>query len=329
MKKQILILVVIVLAAFANVNKSYGQCDGPLSPIAGKPYDYSVEVNPGGGTFDWYVTTDATDLIGGARIASGTGVLIGGTGYNTPGSTAATVNITWTAQAIAAALSGTKYFLVVKYTTSCSNNIKPWLIKPINLFQIFVENVDAAGAVLASTDICRAEVASASVDASDRVVYDYGENAFYLKVTANFFTGSWTPKIDMAALSGSLTAPQSVTSIAWSLTTTFPASSNFDLTTGVATAAVPDKDADNITTGTDEYIYIKVVIDHGKFEGIADQTIALNISATDAANNPDRDPDPVDCTKNLAVDPDHVKQVLKARPSLTNESPANFLPAQP
>ncbi len=323
MKKQLFLL---ILAIFSTAATSFGQnCGDALHPMSGKTYTYSVTASPAGGTFNWYVTSDP-NLITGAPLASGDGLLIGGTGYNTPSSTSASVDITWTSQAVTAAKSGTKFYLVVKYTTDCSNNLKPWVIQPINLFEITVENVKSDGSAYA--DICRSEIISAIVDpANDQVEYNYGENALYLKVTAKNFTTSWTPTIDIAALNSSLTSPQTIKSIEWSLTTTFTGSSNLNLTTGVATTAVPDKGGDNITTGTDEYIYIKIIITDGKFEGLADQSIALNISATDMASNPDVDVDTNTCTP--VAENDHVTQVLKARPSITNPNPSPFLTTKP
>lgn len=323
MKKQLFFL---ILATLAGMNFSFGQtCGDALHPMAGKSYTYTVTTNPTGGTYNWYVTSDP-NLLTGAPIPSGGGIIVAGTGYNAPSSTSATIDIIWTSQAVAAALAATptKYYLVVKYTTSCSNNLKPWIIKPMNLFQIAVENVKSDGTTYA--DICRSDVVSAIVDPTDdQVVYNYGENALYLKVTANNFSTSWTPKIDIAALTASITSPQTIQSIEWSLTTTFTGTSNFDLATGVG-APVPDKGGDNVTSGTDEFVYIKIIVVDGKFEGIADQALALNLSATDSATNPDVDVDPTTC---LAVaENDFVIQTLKARPAITNPVPAPFLTAK-
>ena len=234
MKKQLLISAIFILASFGNATMSYAQCDDALKPMAGKKYTYSITVNPAGGTFNWFVTTDPHIAVA-AAIPTGTGsaagdILVSGTGYNDPTSTASTIDITWTAAAVAAANTTpipAKYYLVVKYTTSCTNNIKPWRITPINLFQIAVENVNSTG--VAYADICRAAFVDAIIGADDKVTYDYGENALYLKVTANNFTGNWTPKIDLAALKGSIDATQTIKSIEWSLTTTFTGTSNFDL----------------------------------------------------------------------------------------------------
>ena len=326
MKKQLLVLAIFVLASFANVTMSYAQGDNALKPMAGKKYTYTISVDPTGGTYDWFVTTDV-NLKTAVAIPSGSAagdILLGGKGYNDPLSTAATIDITWSAAAVAAANATptpTKYYLVVKYTTTCSNNIKPWRITPINLFQIDVEKVNSTGALIAE-DICRAAFVDAVIGADDKVTYDYGENALYLKVTAKNFAGSWTPKVDIAALKGSITAPQTIKSIEWSLTTTFTETSNFDLTTGVATTVVPDKGADNVTNGIDEFVYIKVVIKDANFEGLTAQTLKLNLSATDLAGNKDVD---VDAAGIAVAENDNVEQILKARPKVTATDPSPFL----
>ena len=105
MKKQLLVLAIFVVAVFAGATKTYGQCDDALKPIAGKMYTYSVTVNPTGGTYDWFVTTDPHISTAAAILngSAGGDIIAAGTGYNTVGSTSATVDITWTSKAVAAA----------------------------------------------------------------------------------------------------------------------------------------------------------------------------------------------------------------------------------
>jgi len=331
MKKQLLVLAIFVLASFANVTMSYAQCDDALNPMAGKKYTYSVEVNPTGGTFDWFVTSDlklatATAIPTGTGVAAVGDIIVAGIGYNLPTSTTASIDITWTAKAVAeaAAPSLKKYYLVVKYTTTCTNNIKPWRIKPINLFQITVANVDLAGA--AYVPICRVGFVDAIIGADDKVTYDFGENALYLKVTANNFTGNWTPKVDMTALKGSISTIQTIKSMEFSRDLSFSSDSIIDLTTGISSKAVSDHLGDNITTGTDEFVYIKIIVKDASHEGLVDQTLALNLSATDIAGNTDVDVVVgTPCTITAGIN--NVSQVLKARPTVTATSPSPFLPA--
>jgi len=330
MKKQLLISAIFVLVSFLFVNNSYAQCDDALKPMAGKKYTYSITVDPLGGTFDWFVTTDPHISVA-APVANGTGaaagdIIVAGTGYNTAGSLASSIDITWTAAAVAAANSATpvKYYLVVKYTTACTNNIKPWRISPINLFQIAVENVNLTGGVY--TPICRVGFVDAQIGADDKVTYDFGENALYLKVTANNFTGNWTPKIDIAALKGSITAPQTIKSIEFSRDLSFSNDSTIDLTTGISSKAVSDHLGDNVTTGTDEFVYIKIVVKDASFEGTADQTLALNLSATDIAGNKDVDV-VVGTPCVITAGVNNVTQLLNARPAITNPNPSPFLTA--
>jgi len=330
MKKQLLISAIFILAVLFSATSSYAQiCDNPLKPLAGKKYTYGITVDPTGGVFHWFVTSDlklatATAILSGTGVAAAGDIIVAGTGYNEPLSTTASIDITWTAKAVfeaTKAISPVKYYLVVKYTTDCTNNIKPWRITPINLFQIDVENVNSTGATYA--DICRVGFVDAVIDADDKVTYDFGENALYLKVTARNFTGSWAPKIDMSKITPIITSPQTLKSIEWSLTTTFTGTSNFDLVTGIATTVVPDKGLDNITTGDDEFVYIKILITDGKFEGTADQIFPLNLSATDIAGNNDVDFDLTTCT--AVAENDNVEQKLKARPSMTLPTAGPFL----
>lgn len=317
MKKQIFILVFLVVATFASVTNLYAQtCGDALHPIAGKKYTYGITVNPTGGTFNWYVATSA-DLMPGTSTKADNTYVIGGTGYNAPGTGTSTVDITWSSKAVAEGLAGTtKFYLVVNYAiTGCTDNLKAYAVTPLNLFQILVENVSAAGGAYA--DICRSAVVSATVNGTG-IDYDYGSNALYLKITANYFTTSWTPKIDITALKASLKTGQTITSIGYSTTTDFTSAVSFDLTSGVASTPVAQVGT-TTTDGTDQLIYVKVVIADGKYDGVeggTDQSIAFNVSAVDASNNPDVDLDAT-CTP-LAVDPDNVTQVLKSRPSITS-----------
>jgi len=320
MKKQIFILVFLVVATFASVTNLYAQsCGDALHPIAGKKYTYGISVSPAGGTFNWYVVTSA-DLMPGTSTKADNTYLIGGTGYNAPGTGTSTVDITWSSKAVKEALANTtKFYLVVNYAmTGCTDNLKAYAVTPVNLFQILVENANSAGTVwdaaAATAGVCRSAVVSAKVNGTG-IDYDYGSNALYLKITANYFTTSWTPKIDITALKASLNVGQTITSIEYSTTTTFTGTSNFDLGTGVATTPVAQVGT-STTDGTDQLIYVKVVITDGKFEGTGDQNVAFNVSAVDASGNPDVDLDS-SCVA-LATDPDNVKQLLKGRPAITS-----------
>jgi len=323
MKKQIFILVFLVVATFASVTNSFGQCAGDaLHPIAGKKYTYTITASPTGGTFNWYVVTSADLMPATSTKADGTYVT-GGTGYNAPGTGTASVDITWSSKAVKDAQGATpvKFYLVINYAiTGCTDNLKAYAVAPLNLFQILVQNVTSAGVVWTAADatagICRSAVKSATVNGAG-IDYDFGSNALYLKITANYFTTSWTPKIDITALKASLNAGQTITSIEYSLTTTFTGTSNFDLATGVATTPVAQ--IGTTTDGTDQVIYVKVIIADSKFEGTTDQNVAFNVSAVDASLNPDVDKD-ASCA-DITPDPDNLTQLLKGRPAITSATP--------
>lgn len=189
MKKQILILALLVLAIFASVNKSYGQTlaiagSAPLGisclddlthPIAGKPYTYTVVSNQTTGTpsFTFWATKDAdfiaTDGVFPATLTTttnmdtylkspttattGTDLLVSGANYITPG-TGQSLGLTWST----AILNGTDpeatpTFVVVSQdatATQCANNLKVWSIDPIKAFTVDIRNIDNAAPTGAS-----------------------------------------------------------------------------------------------------------------------------------------------------------------------------------
>lgn len=127
MKKQIFILMLSIMAIFANVSKSYGQkatkqsdpiplscTNDPLNPIAGKEYIYTVAATPAGGTYTWWATKDpvfydasasyAASLA--ARLTTTTGLANASAQYGVPTlETAAAsgkeVRITWSTDLLA------------------------------------------------------------------------------------------------------------------------------------------------------------------------------------------------------------------------------------
>jgi len=287
MKKQILFLMVFVLAAFANVNKSYGQCTpDPLHPAAGVAYDYSVTISGTAGAsapiYHWYVTKDVNILLPGVTIiAAGVDFTVGGSGsvYNSAvaAGTTSTLNLTWTSAAVA---SATPYYLVVKYTETSAigctvENMKVWMIDPVNSFLLAVAGSDAAG-VVANNSICAANVDGALITAgaSPTVAYTYGQNTLYYKVTASGSIGTWTPSIRLPALAG---LGQNYNSADWSSDggTTW---NSFGLTDGdldggdftSAVTTAPVSVAGSVTM-------IRIRVDNVNYETLAAQPIVLGV----------------------------------------------------
>jgi hypothetical protein len=213
MKKQILILALFVMAMFASVTDSYGQCAAdPLHPAAGVSYVYEVTLtNATGSTpvFNWYVTKDVNILSGTVIGAGADFVVNAGAGlstYNSATSTTSKLELAWTSAAVA---SVAPYYLVVKYTETSTapacnvENMKVWMIDPVNSFLLAVAGSDLAG-VVANNSICAANIDGAlvSASASPTVEYTYGQNILYYKITASGAIGTWTPSISLPALSG-------------------------------------------------------------------------------------------------------------------------------
>ena len=213
MKKQILFLVFLVLTAFASVNKSYGQCVAdPLHPAAGVTYDYEVTLTNSTGTtpvYSWYVTKDVNILTGtvigaGADFTVNTGA--GLSTYNSAAGSTGKLELVWTSAAVA---STTPYYLVVKYTETSAapactvENMRVWMIDPVNSFLLAVAGSDLAG-VTANNSICAANIDGALITAgaSPTVAYTYGQNTLYYKITASGAVGTWTPSISLPALAG-------------------------------------------------------------------------------------------------------------------------------
>ena len=291
MKKQILILVLFVLAAFAGINKSYGQCvEGPLSPAAGRTYNYGVTVT-GSGTAAahlWYVTQDlnilnpTTILTPGASAGLGDfTVAAGGSTYSTTTGGQNNINIIWNPIAVS---NANPYYLVVKYTEtspapgSCTvENMKVYRIKPINTFLLAVNASDLTGATATAT--CAAPVSFATITPGTNtatVEYRYGQNTLYFKVTASGILGAWKPTVNLPALGG---LGQNYVSVDWTANggtswtgMTGAAGSNLAGGTFTSTADATVTDA---TAGTP--IVVRVVIDNRNFETLVDQTINLGV----------------------------------------------------
>lgn len=345
MKKQILFLVVFLLAAFASVNKSYGQCiEGPLTPIAGKEYTYSIAISGTtftgtGGSYLWYVTSNPSLITNGtlntaAAIAASNTTVIVGTGYTYGSSVAGQMDLklTWSAEAIAAALHPTtpvKYYLVVQSieantagAADCDvQNLKAWEIIPINLFNITIQNTIADGTVTPLIEICPANIYTATITPNtaptlSTIAYDYGENALYFRMTAFNFTTSWTPTITFAGLQ----TGQTITSAVWSRTAgDFSSATAFTVTGTTATGTIPAQDT---KTDDGEIIYVRYVVDHSTFEGTTAQNITITANGEDAASNDDVDPS--DCS--VSATDDTVSQTILARQTVTSTTDT---PAKP
>jgi len=327
MKKQIL-FIVFFLAAFANL-RSYAQCVAadPLHPIAGVEYTYSVGILPAtltNVTFDWFITT-SSNIISATVVAEGTGSTFAATGspYNSSTAGTSTIKITWTPALIAAALGGAKYYIVVKYTgttaAACNaSNIKAYKVIPINLFQLDLVNVNDGGT--AESDgysVCPSDITSGALTdngTNATIVYDYGVNDLYVKVTVRNFTGDWKMTVNRSELAG-LAGTGEVFALAWGTTI------------AGATNAIGDDNAVTIDEQTSadatdgEVIYLKLTYAHHTFEGLTAKAVSIKVNATDIAGNPD-------VSSTCTAETDQVTQNITIRPevtSTTTASPNNFI----
>jgi len=311
MKKQILILVFFTLALFVSTSTVYAQdaqhysdprplscTPDALHPIAGQEWTYAATASVAG-DYHFYATKDPSFVTTSALQNGSAGflntpadLLTASANYDTPGTTV-DVKITWSS----AILANTDYqgtpditgatpsptFVVVYFDAAdgCSDNIKVWELDPMNGFTVDVLAIDfdapatmpVFGTVPAT---CLDNVESASYAAA-AMVYDYGENYMYFEFVAANFSGSWTPTFDLSGLN----AVQSVTS--YEYTTDLPATWGgatvwAPLVSG--TTSIPTTVA-NTSVGVS--VFVRVLVDHANFEGIAGETLTMTLDGQNAA----------------------------------------------
>ncbi len=281
MKKQIFIFVFVLLAAFANVNKSYGQCTGtPLTPAPGIVYDYGVTItgtntSP---TFLWHATTDVNLLTGTKLTTADNYFTVDGTGsaYNTTTGGTNNLKLVWLPKAI-----GTTFYLVVKYTETSApgctvENLKVYEIKPINTFLLAITGSTATGAN-AQVANCAPAVTGAVVTAGTPTVkYTYGTNTIYYEVTATGILGAWKPSVRIPALN--VAGNQTYASARWSSDngTTWTAMTGF-----AASGAQQDLGLAADATVSDAVAgsayLIELVINNNDFETLSDQVLNVKV----------------------------------------------------
>lgn len=315
MKKQLLLLVLAIMAGFAEI---YGQTctQGPLAPAAGTPYTYKVLIgnppyNGATGSYTWYVTTNV-DLLNAAGIVPSPGDIIASGSYNTPAVGQDEIQITWTAQAIVNGLTN-PYYLVVKFAGNngvCdAMNMKVWEIKPINKFLLAINNMGGAGG---NGTYCAADITSAIVTpgASPTVNYQYGINSVYARVMASNYTGDWKPSFRIDGLD----PVQTLASVVWSTDSLFTTSHTTTLVGNVATST------DLATAAFDgsAKIWVRADINNNSFETLADLPITIGVDGviTVGATTLDDVISDTDCNPEVAFGKS-VIQTIKARPTVT------------
>lgn len=292
MKKQILFLVCFFLAAFASVTKSYGQCvtADALHPTIGVGYDYTVTISGTTGAtasnYTFFVTQDVDLTSASLAILPATGAtavfsVTSGTGYaayNT-GGVDAKIGITWLSTAF---VSTNPYYLVVKYTEtssvangSCSvENMRVWRIKPVNSFILAMAGSDVTGDIT-KANTCPADITTAVITdngTTATVAYNYGTSSLFYKVTASGSTSTWTPAIQLPALSGS----QTYASADWAIPSATPTWNSFgSVAAGAGNYTYSASTAPVSVGGSD--IIIRVVINNVTYETLSIQPIVVKV----------------------------------------------------
>lgn len=304
MKKQILILVLFVLASFAGINKSLGQVCTPsaTSPAIGDTYHYVAAISGGSftgtGTYLWYVLAeaDAGDLINGTPITSGTE-------FTSTLANADDITIVWNTPAL-----GNTYYLVLKYSETISGcdveNIKAWEITPINKFLLAINSFSGLGE---NGSYCPPAVSSASISGG-KATYNYGTNTMYAEITASNFAGDWTPSFRITGLSGD----QAIQNVVWGTTAAGAASTTTDDGGGVYTAT---SDATAAYDGSLK-IYLKFDIVNNTFENTGGSTISIAVDGVIAGTTTKDVVSDTDCTAESDFGKTH-DQTIKPRPTVT------------
>jgi len=345
MKKQIFILVFLVLATFANVDKSFGQAvtgtkaprpfnvgvtfNDPLAPVAGRPYSYSALITPVAGSAYWYATKDVTFISAGTRVANeiaadGTSILTGATNYMTaapaPGPST-TTQVTWTGAGLNGITASVPLFMVVEYTgPTCTNkSIKVMQIIPKIAFTVDIANmlhgvIPSGLAYDVSEGQCYADIVSAAFNTvSKQIDIDYGVNVLYYEIVAANFTGTYKPTFKLTGLKSTQTAD-----IKWG-TTIGTYGNNVGL--GILSTAMPYTSAvQTVTTvqantSAGVSIYVQVTIKNNGYEGTTSDPIALSVNAVDGTTAANQDVDTAGAA-NPGFD-DIATQTLNLRPSVT------------
>ena len=351
MKKQIFILVILVLATFANGNKSYGQAvkgsdprgigcvDDAMHPMAGKKYVYKAASTQAGNYTFWstknpnFITTTALGVtstnMAATKLNSNTTTPIGTDLLTTSGNYATSaptdnVEITWSDAVLNNTTVASPTFVAVKKDGTCVNNFNAWSINPIKAFTVDIKNMDHALFTSwpydnISESQCFDQVRGAKF-VTNKIEYDFGIQTLYFEVIAANFSVSYTPTFTITGLGAGQTA-----TVEWDAFSNFPSPTTaVALTNGtpVASATVVSTSVTNTTAGVS--IYVKVTIKNNAFQGIASIPITLAVDGQnsvgdwDIINSTVADPTTLTCTVAIGADQtDVATQILAPRPNIT------------
>tara|TARA_R110002050_G_scaffold300820_2_gene473641 strand:+ start:4220 stop:5401 length:1182 start_codon:yes stop_codon:yes gene_type:complete len=333
MKKQFLFLSLFLLAVFAGMNQSYAQTpfdvrtldcvvtEGPLNPLLGKTYTYSVTVpnntefvGTAGITYRWRVTTDQTFITAGALTAT---ALSDGTAFDdisgnyNVADPSEEIQLSWNALPPD---PSTPYFLIVEVVGDngvCQpQNMKVYKILPVNQFTLDIASYDIlngtqlgweADGTATVAEQCYSDIVSAYYNpATGDVSYDYGTNTFVWAVAAANWSDSWTPTLQISGVD----AGELISSVTWNTAADGSGSSGSFTDSGLdsnsdglnewtTTDVVTHQGASTDIDEAGEVIYIIMELDHTDpatstfFEGLIDQTITMAIDGVTANGDGD------------------------------------------
>lgn len=324
-----------------------------IHPMPGTPYNYTINVPTPAGVkeYTWLVTQDKNFITAPGTLTpaanrettSGNFLAATGTGYNDPATASETITLTWKSFVYD---PSNPVFVVVQVrsavTGTCSpNNLKVFMIQPINAFTLDIANVGADKTTVADFDTpverCVADIVSATFDPStpQGVLYDYGVDYLYYIVTAANFSTSWRPSIKISGLD----PKETVAAVEWfrPTDTGFATPEAMVLTDGtyLSTNPVTALNASGTVGASGESIVVRVTIDHtngaNQYEGITDETITLAIDGqTQLGSIPIGDihhsaSQPIantDCGHEDGFKYDVAIQTLKARPDIQSATVA-------
>lgn len=342
MKKQILLLTILVFALLSSTINVFGQAvkysdprpvscaDDALHPIAGREYTYSATGTPSGGNFTFWATKDPTfiSMSGGNRVFNNTApnlltttnanqLVSTSTNYNDPDEQD-NVKIIWSS----ALLANTTYqtnptFVAVYYEdpTGCSDNFKVYELDPIHAFTVDVLSLDPSTFLPADTnpydfvpEQCSDDVSSATYSGGT-MSYLYGEQYLYFEFIASNFTQSWTPTFELTGINGVQTMTYEYT---YDLPTTWNASTTWTpLISGNTSITTNLTDTKNGAS-----VFVRVRLTNNNYENLAGQTVTMVLDGQNAEGL-------WDVVNDTCVNPgqadqnDKADQVIKPRPTIT------------
>ncbi len=348
MKKQIFILVILFVAVFANVSKSYGAdatiglaprpltfvTTDAMNPIAGRPYTYSAIIDPVGGKAYWYATKSISFMATGSRsatvIATSAATITDVVNYATLAPAVATptsTTVTWSSNIFNGVTAAAPLFMVVEYAgpaTGCTNNnVKVMNIIPKNAFTIDITNIEDVSKTTLDYGVdesqCYAGIVSSSWALATGITNDYGVNYLYFEVVAANFTGIFKPTFQLSGLKGTQTAV-----VDWDVTVGGAYATNAIPAVTSTGATGPEQTVTTAATNTSAgvAIFVKVTVTNHGYEGISSDVIKLAVDATDNYGNADVNPDG---TVKLPAFSELALQTLIARPKVTEGAGVTFV----